>query len=93
LGEKSMMEITIKVSDEIGRRLLVRANEAGKDVTGFMTEIAEREALGKMPRSLRELFAPVREEIQASGTTDEELTAKIDDAITEVRQAKSKERG
>lgn len=86
-----MMEITIKVSDEVGKRLLARAGEEGKDVSGFITEIAEREALGKMPRSLREFFAPVREEIQAHGTTDEELADEIDAAIAEVRRAKRKE--
>ena len=37
-------------------------------------------------QSLRDLFAPVREEIKASGTTDEELLDQIEAAVKEVRE-------
>src|SRR5205807_9449431 len=39
-------------------------------------------------QSLRDLFAPVREEIEASGTTDEELLDQIEAAVKEVRGRK-----
>jgi hypothetical protein len=44
--------------------------------------VLERDA--EMP-TLRELFAPVREQIKAAGVTDEELTAQIEEAVAEVR--------
>jgi ribosome-binding protein aMBF1 (putative translation factor) len=36
--------------------------------------------------SLRELFADVREQIQVSGLSEEELDAKIESAVNEVRK-------
>ena len=36
-------------------------------------------------QSLRDLFASVREEVRASGTTDEELLEQIEAAVKEVR--------
>jgi hypothetical protein len=40
----------------------------------YAREVLERDA--EMP-TLRELFAPVREQIKASGTTEAELTSQI----------------
>ena len=50
---------------------------------------AEKNVAGPNPlRELYEYFAPVREEILASGITQEELWAEIDAAIAEVRAEK-----
>jgi protein involved in polysaccharide export with SLBB domain len=35
--------------------------------------------------ALRELFAPVRDQIKAAGVTDDELAMQIEEALTEVR--------
>src|SRR5207302_1163594 len=47
---------------------------------------AAEESTSKGSRSLRDLFAPVREEIRSSGTTDEELLEQIEAAVKEVRE-------
>lgn len=85
-----MTEITITVPKEVKDILSERAIELGQDVSSFMAQVAEREA--HMPRSLRELFAPVREQIKASGVTDEQLAGEIDAAIAEVRRARKNKR-
>ena len=57
----------------------------GKDIEGFALEALER--IAELP-TIRELFADVRGQIQESGISDEELGAKIDDAIDEVRKGR-----
>lgn len=81
-----IMDITISLTEETGKRLLDRAAREGKGVADLVAEIAEREA--RIPISLRDLFAPVREQIKASGVSDRELEEEIDSAIAEVRQAR-----
>jgi hypothetical protein len=80
------MDITISLTEETGRRLVDRAARERKGVADLVAEIAEREA--QMPTSLRDLFATFREQIKASGVSDQELEEEIDSAIAEVRQAR-----
>ncbi|MEW6213172.1 MAG: hypothetical protein AB1631_33050 [Acidobacteriota bacterium] len=84
------MDITISLTEETGKRLADRAAREGKGVADLVAEIAEREA--HMPTSLRDLFAPVREQIKASGVSDQELAEEIESAIAEVRQARKNQR-
>lgn len=89
-GSDEIMDITISLTEETGKRLLDRAAREGKGVADLVAEIAEREA--RMPLSLRDIFAPVREQIKASGVSDLELEEEIDSAIAEVRQARKNQR-
>ncbi len=89
-GSDEIMDITISLTEETGKRLLDRAAREGKGVADLVAEIAEREA--RMPLSLRDMFAPVREQIKASGVSDLELEEEIDSAIAEVRQARKNQR-
>lgn len=77
------MSTTITIPPELEEKLAGRAADAGKDIEGFALEALERAA--EMP-TLRELFADVREQIEESGISDEELDAKIEDAVNEVRK-------
>ncbi len=70
---------TIRVIDE-------RAELAGKSRAEYAQSVLEREA--RVPMSMHDLYAPVREQIAASGISDEELDALLDEARTEVWQEK-----
>jgi len=83
-----MTEIKITVPKKINEILARRASERGQDISDYMAQLAEREAT--MPVSLRELFAPVREQSRASGITDDALEKEIDEAIKERREARGK---
>lgn len=79
------MEITIKVSDEVGRMIFARANKDGKDVAAFAARVLEREA--KKP-NLEELLAPVRAQFAASGLTEDELTQIVKEERRAIRREK-----
>ena len=77
------MSTTITIPNELERKIAGRAAAQGKDVTQFALEALERAA--ETP-SLRELFSDVREQIQTSGTSQDELDQLIDSALREVRE-------
>jgi hypothetical protein len=76
------MGITIKISTELEDKISKRAAAEGLPVEEYAIEVLERHAA--MP-ALRELFGPVRDEIDKKGTTDDELSAEIERAVSEVR--------
>ena len=80
------MSTTITIPPDLEVKLAGRAAASGKDVEEFALEALERVA--GMP-TFRELFADVRGQIEESVVSDEELEAKIDDAIDEVRKRRS----
>lgn len=65
---------TLRVIDE-------RAILTGKSREEYVVSVLERDA--KMPLSLRELYAPVREQIAESGISEDELDALIEAAREE----------
>ena len=67
---------------EIEAKIAQRAAAKGVTLEEYAREALERDA--EMP-TLRELFAPVREQIKIAGVTDEDLTAQIEEAVAEVR--------
>lgn len=79
------MNATITIPHELERKLAGLAAAQGKGVEQFTLEALERVA--EMP-SLRDLFADVREQIKASGTTEEELTTQFDSVVAEVRKGR-----
>jgi hypothetical protein len=76
------MTVTITITDELKARITERAAAKGVSLEEYAQELLERyvETL-----TLREIFAPVRDQIKASGATDEELAAQIEGSVTEVR--------
>ncbi|MCI0458253.1 MAG: type II toxin-antitoxin system HicB family antitoxin [Gemmataceae bacterium] len=79
------MTITIRLPPETERKLLVRAAATGKDVNTFVQEAIE-EKLRASPPTFDEICAPLREAVEATGMTDEELDTLFQKAIAEVRQ-------
>ena len=77
------MSTTITIPTDLERKIAGRAATQGKGVEQFALEALERAA--ETP-SLRELFADVREEIRASDIAEEELDARIESSVDEVRK-------
>lgn len=77
------MTVTIAIPAELEAKIAERAAARGVSLGEYAREVLERDA--EMP-TLRELFAPVREQIKASGATDAELTLQIEAAVDEVRK-------
>jgi plasmid stability protein len=77
------MSATITIPTELEVKIAVRAAALGLSVEEYAREVLERDVAAP---TLRELFAPVREQIKASGATDEELATQIEAAVAEVRE-------
>jgi len=77
------MSTTITIPTELEKKIAGRAAAQGKDVEQFALEALERAADAP---SIRDLFADVREEIRASGVSEEELDARVESAVKEVRK-------
>ncbi len=67
-------------------KLQQRATESGQNPADYAKGLLARDL--ERPQSLRELFAPVRDDIQASGVTEEELEALFEEAREEAYQEK-----
>jgi hypothetical protein len=76
-----MKEISIPTALE--EKLAERAAMQGKDVEQFALEALSRAV--ETP-SLREVFADVRKQIRNTSVSEEELDARIETAVTEVRK-------
>jgi len=77
------MSTTITIPTDLEEKIAGRAATQGKDVEQFALEALSRAV--ETP-SLRELFADVREEVRADGAPEEELDARIESAVKEVRK-------
>lgn len=77
------MSTTITIPTDLEEKIAGRAATQGKDVEQFALEALSRAV--ETP-SLRELFAKVREEVRASGVSEEELDTRIESAVNEVRK-------
>jgi hypothetical protein len=80
------MTLVIELTPEEEMKLQQRAAESGQNPADYAKGLLARDL--ERPQSLRDLFAPVREDIQASGVTEEELDALIEEAREEVYQEK-----
>jgi hypothetical protein len=77
------MSSTITIPTDLEAKLIARAEALGMSKEQYARDVLERDLGGP---TIRELFAPVREEIRASGTSDEELLGLIEAAVNEVRE-------
>ena len=76
------MTLTINISAEAKAMISKRAAAKGVTLEEYAQEVLQREA---ETLSLRELFAPVREQIKDAGISDAELAKQIKEATAEVR--------
>jgi hypothetical protein len=76
------MSTTITIPTELEVKIAGRAAAQGMDVEQFALEALAQVA--ETP-SLRELFADVREQIQAGGLSEDELDARIQTVVDELR--------
>jgi len=76
------MSVTITIPDDLRDMIAKRAAARGLPLEEYAREVLERDATNA---SLRELFASTREEIEAAGVTDDDLTGQIEEAVSEVR--------
>jgi ribosome-binding protein aMBF1 (putative translation factor) len=76
------MSATITLPAELEEMLTRKAAAEGVEMEQFAVNALRRVA--ELP-SIRELFADVQAEFEASGMTDEELAQEIEAAVAEVR--------
>jgi hypothetical protein len=77
--------ITITLPSELEQIIARRATASGKKLEEYALDVLKRDA--ELP-DLRELFADVRDQIEASGVSDDELDDQIEAAVAEVRARK-----
>lgn len=74
------MTLTINLPRNVGAILEEKAKTDGKELIEYVEDLLEKDA--DRPKTLDEILAPFRREVEASGITDEEF----DDLIEEVRE-------
>ena len=91
------MTLTLELLPETQKRLETLATRNGQDVTGFVYHLIDEKIQAALePTSFAgmtfaEVAAPVREDFKASGITDAEFDALIEQAREEVWQEKHAE--
>jgi len=78
------MDITISIPSDMQDKLRQRAMDSGQDVTEHVEKLIERDL--SPPGSLRDTYAPVRQQIKESGVSDDELDTLLEDAREEAYQ-------
>lgn len=76
------MTATINIPVELDAKIAERAAARSVTLEEYAQDVLARDA---EMLTLRELFAPVRDQIKAAGVTDEERAMQIEQAVTEVR--------
>ena len=76
------MTVTLELRPELEEKLRRRALAKGQRLDGYLLDVIERDADAK--RSLDEILAPFRAEVEASGITDAEFDAFIEEIRNEV---------
>ena len=80
------MSITIRLSPNEEKRLAERAALSGRDLPGYIQLLIERDL--HVAPTLDEVLAPVRQQFEDGGMTDDELGALVEEAREEVWQEK-----
>jgi len=86
-----IMDITISISPEVQDKLQQRANENGQDVEAYIEALIKKDVTA--PMSLRDLYAPVRRQIEESGISEEELDTLIEKAREESYRERKRKGG
>jgi hypothetical protein len=74
------MTLTIELKPETEAKLKNRAIESGYEVDDYVKKLIEEDS--NKPKTLDEIFAPVRQEFKEKGMTEDEL----DDLIYQARR-------
>src|SRR5437879_4917837 len=101
---RKTMSITINLPPETEEKLRKRAEDHGQTVDGYVRQLVEHDVLGvngghsasptsprqatKPSAPLDEVLAPVREEFERSGMSEEELTGFLSEVRDQVRREK-----
>ncbi len=85
------MTITISLSPEVEKKLRQRAVQNGQDVEGYVHQLIEKSVVAdEIPvhagLTFDEILAPIREEFEASGMSEEEALQLFDEELKAVRQ-------
>ena len=81
------MTISIDLGPELSKKLEERAAKIGQTPNDYTRRLVERSLAEP---TFDEILAPVREQVAASGITEEELDELISEAIAEVRQERKR---
>jgi hypothetical protein len=81
------MTITIDLNPEEERRLSERAARHGEDVGSFIHRLIARE-IQTPATTLDQVLAPVRQQFEESGMTDEELATLVEEVREEIWREK-----
>lgn len=75
------MDVTISIAPEIVPQIEQAANAKGQDVPSFLSSLLQAAFTGRRTplRTLNEILAPFRTQVEASGMTDEELDSFFED--------------
>lgn len=82
------MTLIIDLTPEQEAALRARAAERGQEVAVFVRETLLLEI--QPPTTFDEVLAPIREQVAASGMTEDELDELFNEALREVRQERKK---
>lgn len=85
------MDIRISIPPEMQGKLQKRALDCGQDVTEYVERLIEKDLT--TPISLRDLYAPVRRQIEQSGVSEDELDALIEKARVEAYEERKRKAG
>ena len=86
-----MSAVVVSLTSDTERRLRQKAFDAGLTLESYLRELAEKDAgngASERPVSFEQLAAPVRQAFAESGMTDDELANFVEEARTEVWDAK-----
>lgn len=76
------MTLTLELPEDVRARLADKAKAVGVDLPTYAQRVLEGEAFGA---PLSEILRPVREAFNASGRSETELTAELEEAKREMR--------
>ena len=85
------MTLTIDLPPAILEKLQAQAVATGKDVETLVREAVEVR-LAIAGHSFRDIMAPVHEDFEKSGMTDDELGRLVDEAVADARAARGASR-
>ena len=85
------MDIRISIPAEMQNKLQQGALDCGQEVAEYVERLIEKD-LGA-PMSLRDLYVPVRRQIEQSGISEDELDGLIEKARVEAFEERKKKAG
>ena len=82
------MTITVELTPEEEMRLQQRAALSGRDLSGYVHELIDRDIRTAPITDVDRALAPFRQQVEASGMTDDQLDAFFEEVREDARQEK-----